>query len=195
MSQTNPTSGGPPLRALAMVLIALAIVFAGLGAMSLSSSDSDATNAEESSTAAQQVTSAAPVTTAATTPVATTPVATTVAPTTTAAAPTPAAGAPAAGAPAAGVNRAVPVRVLNNSLVAGLAARTAEELTASGWTNVAPGNYAGGTIAKTTVYYGNTPGEREAALAIAAEIGATAEPKSAGIGDNGPGVVVILTGN
>ncbi|MET8774211.1 LytR C-terminal domain-containing protein [Nocardia sp. NPDC004654] len=190
MSQTNPTSGGPPLRALAMVLIALAIVFAGLGAMSLSSSDSDATNAEESSTAAQQVTSAAPVTTAATTPVTTTPVATTVAPTTTAAAPT-----PAAGAPAAGVNRAVPVRVLNNSLVAGLAARTAEELTASGWTNVAPGNYAGGTIAKTTVYYGNTPGEREAALAIAAEIGATAEPKSAGIGDNGPGVVVILTGN
>ncbi|TQM30064.1 LytR C-terminal domain-containing protein [Nocardia bhagyanarayanae] len=187
MSQTNPTSGGPPLRALAMVLIALAIVFAGLGAMSLSSSDSDATNAEESSTAAQQVTSAAPVTTAATTTVATT----TVAPTTT----TTAAPTTTAGAPAAGVNRAVPVRVLNNSLVAGLAARTADELTASGWTNVSPGNYAGGTIAKTTVYYGNTPGEREAALAIAAEIGATAEPKSAGIGDNGPGVVVILTGN
>ncbi|MCP2291529.1 LytR C-terminal domain-containing protein [Nocardia amikacinitolerans] len=186
MSQTNPTSGGPPLRALAMVLIALAIVFAGLGAMSLSSSDSDATNAEESSTAAQQVTSAAPVTTAATTTVATT----TVAPTTTTAAPT-----TTAGAPAAGVNRAVPVRVLNNSLVAGLAARTAEELTASGWTNVSPGNYAGGTIAKTTVYYGNTAGEREAAVAIAAQLGATAEPKSAGIGDSAAGVVVILTGN
>ncbi|WP_067837988.1 LytR C-terminal domain-containing protein [Nocardia lijiangensis] len=190
MSQTNPTSGGPPLRALAMVLIALAIVFAGLGAMSLSSSDSDATNAEESSaTAAQQVTSAAPATTAAPATVATTTVATTAAPTTTTAAQT------TTGAPAAGVDRAVPVRVLNNSLVAGLAARTADQLTANGWTNVAPGNYAGGNIAKTTVYYGNTAGEREAAMAIAREIGATAEPKSAVIGDNGPGVVVILTGN
>ncbi|WP_431957036.1 LytR C-terminal domain-containing protein [Nocardia lijiangensis] len=188
MSQTNPTSGGPPLRALAMVLIALAIVFAGLGAMSLSSSDSDATNAEESSaTAAQQVTSAAPATTAAPATVATTTVATK--PTTTAAAQT------TTGAPAAGVDRAVPVRVLNNSLVAGLAARTADQLTANGWTNVAPGNYAGGNIAKTTVYYGNTAGEREAAMAIAREIGATAEPKSAAVGDNGPGVIVILTGN
>ncbi|MBF6481150.1 LytR family transcriptional regulator, partial [Nocardia cyriacigeorgica] len=35
MSYPKPTSGGIPLRALAMVLIALAIVFAGLGAMSL----------------------------------------------------------------------------------------------------------------------------------------------------------------
>ncbi|MEV0028622.1 LytR C-terminal domain-containing protein [Nocardia sp. NPDC050793] len=192
MSQTNPTSGGPPLRALAMVLIALAIVFAGLGAMSLSSSDSDGTNAEESSsaTAAQQVTSAAPAPTAAPTTVASTTVAPTTDAPTTSAAPTTTAGAPAATA-----DRAVPVRVLNNSLVPGLAARTAEELSASGWTNVSPGNYAGGNIAKTTVYYGNTAGEREAAMVIATQLGATAAPKSAGIGDGSPGVLVILTGN
>ncbi|MEU2255663.1 LytR C-terminal domain-containing protein [Nocardia xishanensis] len=196
MSQTNPTSGGPPLRALAMVLIALAIVFAGLGAMSLSSSDSDGTNAEESSsaTAAQQVTSAAPATTAAPTTVASTAVASTTA-SATVAPTTSAAPATAAGTPAATIDRAVPVRVLNNSLVPGLAARTADQLTASGWTNVSPGNYAGGNIAKTTVYYGNTAGEREAAMAIATQLGATVEPKSTGIGDGSPGVIVILTGN
>ncbi|WP_431971207.1 LytR C-terminal domain-containing protein [Nocardia sp. bgisy134] len=193
MSQTNPTSGGPPLRALAMVLIALAIVFAGLGAMSLSSSDSDATNGEESSsaTAAQQVTSAAPATTAAPTTVASA----TGAPTTTVASTTSAAPTTTAGAPAGTVDRAVPVRVLNNSLVAGLAARTANDLSAKGWTNVSSGNYAGGNIAKTTVYYGNTAGEREAAMVIAADLGATAEPKSAGVGDGSAGVIVILTGN
>ncbi|MEV0295654.1 LytR C-terminal domain-containing protein [Nocardia sp. NPDC050710] len=204
MSYPNPTSGGPPLRALAMVLIALAIVFAGLGAMSLSSSDSGTSTAAESSTgatasAAAQATAAtsasvtsAPVTTApaTTAPATTAPATTTVAANTTA--PT---STKTPTTTAATVNRAVPIRVLNNSLVAGLAGRTAEQLAADGWTNVSSGNYSGGTIAKTTVYYGNSPGERDAALAIAAELGATAEPKSAGVGDSTAGVVVILTGN
>ncbi|WP_169812002.1 LytR C-terminal domain-containing protein, partial [Nocardia farcinica] len=97
--------------------------------------------------------------------------------------------------PAPAVDRAVPVRVLNNSLVAGLANRTANQLAASGWTNVTAGNYAAGTLAKTTVYYGNSAAEREAALAIAQELGAVAEPKSAGVGDGSAGVIVILTGN
>ncbi|MBF6247696.1 LytR C-terminal domain-containing protein, partial [Nocardia elegans] len=95
----------------------------------------------------------------------------------------------------AAADRAVPVRVLNNSLVAGLANRTANQLAASGWTNVTAGNYAAGTLAKTTVYYGNSAVEREAALAIAQELGAVAEPKSAGVGDGSAGVIVILTGN
>ncbi|MEV0711436.1 LytR C-terminal domain-containing protein [Nocardia aurea] len=191
MSYPNPTSGGPPLRALAMVLIALAIVFAGLGAMSLSSSEADdstvaestdATSAAPTTTAARVTTSAASATTTAETTTATT------APTTTAAPTTP------APPPAAAVDRTVPVRVLNNSVVAGLASRTASQLQADGWTNVSSGNYASGNIAKTTVYYGDSPGEREAALAIAQELGAPAEPKSAGV-DQGAGVVVILAGN
>ncbi|MBF6211203.1 LytR C-terminal domain-containing protein [Nocardia puris] len=188
MSYPNPTSGGPPLRALAMVLIALAIVFAGLGAMSLSSSDSEAAPGEET-TAAPQATSqttAAPATTTAAPTTTDEPTTTTAAPTTTTTTTT---------TTEAAADRAVPVRVLNNSLVAGLAQRTANQLTASGWTNVTAGNYAGENLARTTVYYGNSPGEREAAVAIAEEIGAVAEPKTSGLASGAPGVVVILTGN
>ncbi|MEV0356550.1 LytR C-terminal domain-containing protein [Nocardia sp. NPDC050697] len=197
MSNPNPTSGGPPLRALAMVLIALAIVFAGLGAMSLSDSDSSASEGQGAETS-----TAAPTTTAATTPRATTTAS--AAASTTATVPetpsavesTTAAAPPPPPPPAApSVNRAVPVRVLNNSLVAGLAGRTASELGANGWSNVATGNYAGGTLPKTTVFYGDSPAEQAAAEAIAAEIGAVAEPRFAGISGSEPGVIVIVTGN
>jgi hypothetical protein len=87
------------------------------------------------------------------------------------------------------------VRVLNNSLVVGLAARTASQLTADGWTVSEVGNYPGENIAKTTVFYGSTPGEREAATAIAKELGATAVPRNTGTGDSGSGVTVVVTGN
>ncbi|WP_067653949.1 LytR C-terminal domain-containing protein [Nocardia harenae] len=194
MSNPNPTSGGPPLRALAMVLIALAIVFAGLGAMSLSDSDSSASDAPgtETSTAAPTTTAAATsraTTSAVATSAASTPPETPTAVETTTAAPPPPPPAPPS------VNRAVPVRVLNNSLVAGLAGRTASELGANGWSNVATGNYAGGTLPKTTVFYGDSPAEQAAAEAIAAEIGAVAEPRFAGISGSEPGVIVIVTGN
>ncbi|WP_039781346.1 LytR C-terminal domain-containing protein [Nocardia cerradoensis] len=189
MSNPNPPSGGPPLRALAMVLIALAIVFAGLGAMALSNSTSDSAAAETSS---ETETTAVPVTTtraAATTP-STTAATTTAAPattlTTTTAAPT---------STAAGVDKTVPVRVLNNSTVAGLASKTGSQLTAAGFDVTETGNYPGGVIAKTTVYYGNSPHERETAQAIANELGVSAEPRFAGIADSPPGVIVIVTGN
>ncbi|MBF6357376.1 LytR C-terminal domain-containing protein [Nocardia higoensis] len=195
MSYPNPTSGGPPLRALAMVLIALAIVFAGLGAMSMSSSDSDgeesaapATSAESSAPA-----TAAPRTTAAPATEGTSPTATTVVSSTTAVPETPLAAPPASPAPS--IDRSVPVQVLNNSLVVGLAGRTAEQLTAAGWTNVRADNYAADTIAETTVYYGNSPGEKAAAEAVAAELGAAVAPKPPGLGNGAAGVVVILTGS
>ncbi|MBF6277803.1 MULTISPECIES: LytR C-terminal domain-containing protein [Nocardia] len=186
MSNPNPPSGGPPLRALAMVLIALAIVFAGLGAMALSNSSSDSAAAETSS---DTETTAAPVTTtraAATTTAATTTAAPTSTLTTTTAAAT---------STTAGVDKTVPVRVLNNSTVAGLASRTGSQLTASGFDVTETGNYPGGVIAKTTVYYGNSPHERETAQAIANELGVSAEPRFAGIADSPPGVIVIVTGN
>ncbi|MGY4100150.1 LytR C-terminal domain-containing protein [Nocardia sp. R16R-3T] len=179
MSYPNPTSGGPPLRALAMVLIALAIVFAGLGAMSLSSSDSDTSGSGESSSATSRA--------AATTAVATTnsPVQTTSAASATA---KPSSTTTGGATP----NRGVPVHVLNNSTVAGLAARTASALTANGWTVAEVGNYPGPNLSNTTVFYGNNPGEKEAALAIADELGATAQPRSGG---SGPGVTVVVTGS
>ncbi|WP_330233391.1 LytR C-terminal domain-containing protein [Nocardia sp. NBC_00508] len=178
MSYPNPTSGGPPLRALAMVLIALAIVFAGLGAMSLSNSDAD-TDASGPSQPETSSASAAPQVPASTTaPKAPVPAASsTIAATSTTAA------------------RSVPVRVLNNSMVAGLAAKTADQLSSNGWTIAETGNYPGSTIAKTTVYYGNSPGDKEAAQAIADELDAAVAPKSSAIGDSAPGVTVIVTGN
>lgn len=184
MSNPNSPSGGPPLRALAMVLIALAIVFAGLGAMSLSSSDSGADSTEASPSAhttasvvATQSVSAPPVTTTTPPPVTTT----TVPPTTTTS--------------TAAVDKTIPVRVYNNSLVAGLAAKTASQLTADGWTIAETGNYGSGVIPKTTVYYGSSPKEQAAAIAIATELGVTAEPRFPGIADSPSGVIVIVTGN
>ncbi|WP_169814597.1 LytR C-terminal domain-containing protein, partial [Nocardia pseudovaccinii] len=70
--------------------------------------------------------------------------------------------------------------------------RTAGELTANGWTVAEVGNYPGPNLTNTTVYYGNNPGEKEAALAIADELGATAELRSGG---SGSGVTVVVTGN
>jgi hypothetical protein len=87
----------------------------------------------------------------------------------------------------------VPVRVFNNSNVTGLAGQTATELTEAGWTVAETGNYSDGTISETTVYYGNSPAEKEAATQIAAELGATAKPRFAGIANSSAGVIVIVT--
>ncbi|MVU80258.1 LytR family transcriptional regulator [Nocardia sp. ET3-3] len=176
-----------------MVLIALAIVFAGLGAMSLSSSDSSDTSASGS-----QSSSAAPTTTAAqqnsaqatTAPVL--PTTTAAQPTTTTAAPTTTTAAPTT--TASGVDKALPVRVYNNGTVAGLAKKTGDQLTADGFNVTEVGNYPNGVIPKTTVYYGSSPKEQALAQAIAAELGCSAEPRFPGIADSPSGVIVIVTG-
>ncbi|MFI6171402.1 LytR C-terminal domain-containing protein [Nocardia sp. NPDC051052] len=196
MSYPNPTSGGPPLRALAMVLIALAIVFGGLGAMSLSTSDADSSGSGPSESATSTAAKPVPQVPAGTTaPKASdavppsTPAATSSAATTT---PSTTALATTSGAAAA---KAVPVTVLNNSMIVGLAGKTASQLTAEGWNVVETGNYPGANIPKTTVYYGNSPGDKEAGQAIAQQLGITAESKSSGLGESAPGVTVIVTGN
>ncbi|MEU1986315.1 LytR C-terminal domain-containing protein [Nocardia sp. NPDC019395] len=181
MSNSNPGSGGPPLRATAMVLIALAIVFAGLGAMSLSSADSDtADNAEGAGSSSATAAPAAPrVTGPAAAP-------------TTAAAGSTTAGATTTAA-AGEVDRSTPIQVLNNSLVAGLASTTANQLAARGWTNTSTGNYAATTLTATTVYFGDEPADQATAAAVAADLGATTAPMVPGVGD-GSGVVVVVTG-
>ncbi|MBF6128185.1 LytR C-terminal domain-containing protein [Nocardia brasiliensis] len=175
-----------------MVLIALAIVFGGLGAMSLSKSDADSSSSgpSESTTA-----TAAPQMPASTTVDKTTPAPSSASstPATSAVTTPPPTTVPTTTGSAAA--KAVPVRVLNNSMIAGLAAKTAGQLTAEGWSVVETGNYPGANVPKTTVYYGNSPGDKDAALAIADELGVTAEPKSSGLGESSPGVTVIVTGN
>lgn len=187
MSNPNSPSGGPPLRALAMVLIALAIVFAGIGAMSLSSSDSsDASATSSTTTAAQQNSTQATTAPVVPTTTAAQPTTTTAAPTTTTVAPTTTA--------ASGVDKSLPVRVYNNGTVAGLAKKTGDQLTADGFNVTEVGNYPNGVIPKTTVYYGSSAKEQALAQAIAAELGCSAEPRFPGISDSPSGVIVIVTG-
>ena len=59
-TRPDDTSSGPPLRALAMVLLSLAVVFAGIGIFSLTGSDS-----EDTAAAPAADTSAVPTATAA----------------------------------------------------------------------------------------------------------------------------------
>ncbi|NUS43560.1 MAG: LytR C-terminal domain-containing protein [Mycobacteriaceae bacterium] len=168
-----------------MVLIAFAILFGGLGAFSLSTpADSDATTAASSSA---ETVSQVPTTAKAGSPTLP-PKSSSAAASATAAPPT----TTASTRPAAAVDHAIPVRVLNNSLVAGLAANTATKLRTAGWTNVTSGNYAAGTIRTTTVYFGDNPREQAAAEAIASELGAHAVPRFAGIATAAPGVIVII---
>lgn len=174
-----------------MVLIALAIVFGGLGAMSLSKSDADSSSSGPSDSATSTTATAAPQVPASTTVAKTSEAApsSSAAPSATTTTP------PATTTGSAAAAKAVPVRVLNNSMIAGLAGKTANQLTAEGWNVVETGNYPGVNIPKTTVYYGNSPGDKEAGQAIAQELGITAESKSSGLGESSPGVTVIVTGN
>lgn len=52
-------------------------------------------------------------------------------------------------------NMAVAISVLNGARINGLAGRTAEKLTAAGFTSVTPGNATSDTPAASTVFYGS----------------------------------------
>lgn len=162
-----------------MVLIALAILFAGLGFASLGGSDSEETAATVTTSAAATTTAARPTTAAG------------AAGGTSASAASTTSGASSTTKAADAAS--VPVRVLNNSNVTGLASQTATELMSSGWTVSETGNYSDGTISETTVYYGTSAAEKEAATEIAAQLGVSAEPKFPGIANSSAGVVVIVT--
>ncbi|WP_397517673.1 LytR C-terminal domain-containing protein [Rhodococcus oxybenzonivorans] len=166
-----------------MVLISLAILFAGLGFASLGDSDSGNTAATVTTASAAPPASPAARTTTAT--------ASASGATSTSASASTTSGA--SGTSASADASSVPVRVFNNSNVTGLAGQTATELTEAGWTVAETGNYSDGTISETTVYYGNSPAEKEAATQIAAELGATAKPRFAGIANSSAGVIVIVT--
>ncbi|MGH3773229.1 MAG: LytR C-terminal domain-containing protein [Pseudonocardiaceae bacterium] len=85
------------------------------------------------------------------------------------------------------------VRVYNNSTIRGLAARAARDLTATGWTVVEVGNYAGGTIPTTTAYYQEGTDQRADATALGAQFRMRVEPRFPGIVAAGPGLIVIVT--
>ena len=90
---------------------------------------------------------------------------------------------------------AVPVRVLNNSNVSGLAGRTGDTLRAAGFAVSDVSNMPSdqGVVSESTVYFGTGPGEQQAAEAIAGELGIPAQPRPSGMSPNTPGVIVIVT--
>ncbi|NIJ10263.1 hypothetical protein FHU38_000607 [Saccharomonospora amisosensis] len=89
--------------------------------------------------------------------------------------------------------RDVPVRVYNNSTVHGLASRAGDDLRSAGWKVVETGNYSGGIIPTTTVYYREGTDEKAAATVLASQFGIRAEPRFHGIADSSPGLIVIVT--
>ncbi|MGA4689537.1 LytR C-terminal domain-containing protein [Rhodococcus sp. AB351] len=199
-----PAPSGPPLRAFAMVLISLGILFAGLGFASLGDSDDEPAPAAAPTTTTAAA-PAAPSTRSAAVPSAPAPAAAnggtsasgTGATTTTTAAATSVPSLPAASGTslAAGTSPAAtaPIRVFNNSEVAGLAAQTAAYLEDEGYTISETGNYSEGLLPQTSVFYGSSPGEQQTATAVAESLGVTAQPRFEGIRDAAPGVIVIVT--
>jgi hypothetical protein len=104
-------------------------------------------------------------------------------------APAPGGGAqpPAAGQPVV----REPLRVYNNSLVPGLAARAAENFRSAGWTVNEVGGYKG-RLLESAAYYRPGTNEEAAAKQLAADFGLVAKPRFAEIQGAHPGVIVIL---
>ncbi|MGN5236195.1 MULTISPECIES: LytR C-terminal domain-containing protein [unclassified Rhodococcus (in: high G+C Gram-positive bacteria)] len=202
----NRGSSGLPLRAIAMLLISLAILFAGLGFASLGGSDEDAASTAAATTETTSAVAPAPATTR---PPVSAPGAAGAAsaPAVSATSPGSAPGAGATGTGASGTASpgtassgslsgasasSASVRVYNNSNIAGLAAQTATLLEDEGFTIAETGNYSEGLLAQTSVYYGTGSGEQETAESVAAALGVTAQPRFEGIMDSAPGVIVIV---
>ena len=89
--------------------------------------------------------------------------------------------------------KTVPVRVLNNSKIKGLAAEAADDLRADGWNVTETGNYSAGIIPTTTVYYRPGTEEEATARAIGEAFGMRVAERFDGIKDASPGVIVIVT--
>ncbi|MBB1033212.1 LytR C-terminal domain-containing protein, partial [Dietzia sp. CQ4] len=104
----------------------------------------------------------------------------------------PPAGGQPGGAPAV---TSVPVQVFNNSNVSGLAGRTGEALRESGFAVGEVANLPSNrpVVSESTVYFGTGAGERQAAEAVAAQLGIPALPRPADLEVGTPGVIVIVT--
>ena len=89
----------------------------------------------------------------------------------------------------------VPVQVFNNSNVSGLAGRTGEALRESGFAVGEVANLPSDrpVVSESTVYFGTGAGERQAAEAVAAQLGIPVLPRPADLEVDTPGVIVIVT--
>ncbi|MDT5148871.1 MAG: hypothetical protein QOI01_604 [Mycobacterium sp.] len=85
------------------------------------------------------------------------------------------------------------VRVYNLSDVAGLAEETATRLRDAEWDVAETGNLTLADVTATTVYFGEAPGEKDAADEIGALLQAPVEPRTPAVADQPPGVIVAVT--
>jgi hypothetical protein len=86
------------------------------------------------------------------------------------------------------------VRVYNISEVAGAAEGTANRLREAQWNVTETGNLTVADVAGTTVYFGEAPGEQEAAEEVGRVLDAPVEPRRAELAEQPPGVIVLVTG-
>ncbi|GLZ41545.1 LytR C-terminal domain-containing protein [Actinokineospora sp. NBRC 105648] len=130
------------------------------------------------------------------------PAATTTPPAPTSAAPPvspPASSAPTPGpgtGPGAGPGPTTPtqsLRVYNNSTITGLANRAKDDLQKAGWNIAEVGNYSGGKIPTTTVYFQPGTDQEPAARELAQELGIRSEARFDGIREASPGLILIVT--
>ncbi|MGB8652874.1 MAG: LytR C-terminal domain-containing protein, partial [Mycobacteriales bacterium] len=92
-------------------------------------------------------------------------------------------------APAPAAVPVLPVTVLNNSRITGLADRAAARFRAGGWPTPVVGNFRG-RVERTTVYY--APGQQASAARFARQFGiGRVAPRFAGL--PGSGLTVVLT--
>lgn len=86
------------------------------------------------------------------------------------------------------------VRVFNISEVAGAAEGVATRLRDDGWNVTETGNLTLEGVTATTVYFGEAPGEREAAGEVGRLLEAPVEPRVPAVAEQPPGVIVAVTG-
>lgn len=205
MSTPDATGSGRPLRTAGLALLGLAAVLLMVGVIDLLGDDdpsgaAPAGRPPATTTAQPGMDPSVPTETSSTPPPASS--APTAPPPGGPVVPGPEPGPAPGPVPAAGVgggsasgdktDQRGAVRVYNNSTVRGLAAQAAEDMRAAGWTVVEVGNYSGGTIPTTTVYW-QTEEQRSAAEAIGENFGMRVEPRFDGIRDASPGLIVIVT--
>jgi hypothetical protein len=86
------------------------------------------------------------------------------------------------------------VRVFNISEVAGAAEGVATRLRDDGWNVTETGNLTLEGVTATTVYFGEAPGEREAADEVGRLLEAPVEPRVPPVAEQPPGIIVAVTG-
>jgi hypothetical protein len=100
-------------------------------------------------------------------------------------------------APKTTVAKAAPksdILVFNISNSKGVASRTADQIKQAGYNVTKVDNLSLPGVSATTVYFGPAAGERETADAVGQLLKAPVAPRTPGVEDQPPGVIVVVTG-